>query len=152
VEIGYFQGVPESECKTGSLGEQVVGGIKVVGTRVEHTIPIGTFRNQKPIDIRVEQWFSPDLGVIIQTTRWSSIGTEAIHRLEQVVPAEPDASLFTVPPDYTDVVAAALAAQERTSAATMNPAYYSGPVDPSRLPDTHAAPVLRTDFSDQAAW
>jgi hypothetical protein len=63
---------------------------------VEHTIPTGTFRNQKPIDIRVEQWFSPDLGVIIQTTRWSSIGTEAIHRLEQVVRAEPDATLFNV--------------------------------------------------------
>jgi hypothetical protein len=152
VAIGYFQGVPESECKTVSLGAQVVDGIKVVGTRVEHTIPIGTFRNQKPIDIRVEQWFSLDLGVIIQTTRWTSIGTEAIHRLEQVVRAEPDATLFTVPPDYTDVVAAALAAQGRTSAATMNPAYYSGPVDPSRLPDTRAAPVLRTDFSDQAAW
>lgn len=34
----------------------------------------------------------------------------------------------------------------------MNPTYYSGPVDPSRLPDTRAAPVLRTDFSDQADW
>jgi hypothetical protein len=30
--------------------------------------------------------------------------------------------------------------------------HYSGPVDPSRLPDTFATPVLRTDFSDQAAW
>jgi hypothetical protein len=130
----------------------VVDGIKVVGTRVDHSIPTGTFGNQKPIDISVEQWFSPDLGVIIQTFRRSSIGTEETNRLEQVVRAEPDATLFAVPPDYTDVVTAALAARGRTSADTMNPAYYSGPVDPSQLPDTRAAPVLRTDFSDQAAW
>jgi len=152
VEIGYFQGAPESECKKVSLGEQVIDGIKVVGTCVEHTIPIGTFTNQKPIDIRVEQWFSPDLGMIIQTTHWSSIGSEQILKLEQVVRAEPDATLFTLPPDYTDPITAALAAQGRTLPPKVNPAYYSGPVDPSRLPDTRAALVVRTDFSDQAAW
>jgi hypothetical protein len=152
VEIGYFQGALESECQIVSLGEQVVDGIKVIGTRVEHTIPIGTFANQKPIDIRVEQWFSPDLGMIIQATHWSSIGTEQIHKLEQVVRAEPDATLFTLPPDYTDPITAALAAQGRTLSPKVNPAYYSGPVDPSRLPDTRAALVVRTDFSDQAAW
>ncbi len=152
LQIGYFQGAPESECNTVSLGEQVVDGIKVVGTRVDHTIPAGTFGTQKPIDISVQQWFSPDLGVIIQTTRRSSIGSEHINRLEQLVRAEPDAALFTVPPDYTDLVTAALAARGRTPVATVNPVYYSGPVDPSRLPDTRMAPVLRTDFSDQAAW
>jgi len=40
--IGDFQGAPESECNTVSLGEQVVDGIRVVGTRVDHTIPAGT--------------------------------------------------------------------------------------------------------------
>ena len=152
VEIGYFQGAPESECTKVALGEQVIDGIKVIGTRVEHSIPIGIFKNQKPIDIRVEQWFSPELGTIIQTTHWSSIGTEQVNRLEQVVRAEPDATLFILPPDYTDQITAALAAQGRTLPPKVNPAYYSGPVDPSRLPDTHAALVVRTDFSDQAAW
>ncbi|HEY6922350.1 MAG TPA: hypothetical protein VI653_02695 [Steroidobacteraceae bacterium] len=152
VEIGYFQEAPESECKTVSLGEQVMDGIKVIGTRVECTIPIGTLTNQKPIDIRVEQWFSPDLGVIMQTTHWSSIGTEGIHKLEQVVRAEPDPTLFTLPADYTDQITAVLAAQGRALPPKVNPAYYSGPVDPSRLPETGAALVVRTAFSDQAAW
>jgi hypothetical protein len=160
VLIGYFQGAPESECKTVSLGEQVVDGIKVVGTRVEHAIPTGTFRNQKPIDIRVEQWFSPELGLIIQTTRWSSIGTEAIHRLEQVVRAEPDATLFTVPPDYTDAGAAgaaALAARGHTSAVTMSSPDYSRGAGPSQLPETPAAPFVRMDVkhvtaSDWKSW
>jgi hypothetical protein len=75
-----------------------------------------------------------------------------ISRLEHVVRTEPDPTLFIVPPDYTDLITAALAAQGRAPAAATNPAYYSGPVDPSRLPDTRGVPVLRTDFTDQAAW
>jgi hypothetical protein len=149
---GYFQGAHESLCETFFLGEQVIDGINVVGIRVEHSIPPGTFGNQKPIHITVVQWFSPDLGLITQTTHQSSIGTEVISRLEHVVRTEPDAMLFTVPPDYTDLITAALAAQGRTPAAATSPAYYSGPVDPSRLPDTRGVPVLRTDFSNQAAW
>ena len=148
---GYFHGAPESECRIIPLGERLLDGLEVVGTRVECSIPVGAFQNQKPIDISVEQWFSPGLGLIIQTTRRSSMGTEQSNRLEQVVRGEPDPALFVVPPDYTDQVAAALAARGRTPAA-INPAYYSEPVEASRLPETPAAPVVRTDFSDQAAW
>jgi hypothetical protein len=49
----------------------------------------------------VEQWFSPELGVVVQNTQRSGIGGEINYRLEQIVRAEPDAALFQVPPGYT---------------------------------------------------
>jgi hypothetical protein len=90
---------PESGTEV-SLGEKMIDGIKVVGTRLNHTIRAGMLGNQNPISITVEQWFSPEMGVVAQNTQRSTIGGEINYRLEQVVRAEPDASLFRVPPDY----------------------------------------------------
>ena len=142
--VGLFPEVPESECMPISLGERLIDGIDVVGTRVEHSIPAGTFGSQKPITAAVEQWFSPDLGIVVQTTRRSSIGTESLYRLEHIVRAEPDAALFSVPAEYRDLTASG----GRKPVLQVVPA----PMDPSRLPDTGGSPVLRTDFSDQATW
>jgi hypothetical protein len=91
----------DSESKTVPLGEKTIDGIRVVGTQLEHTVPENTVGNQKPIALTVEQWFSPDLGVVIQATHRSTIGSETTYQLEQIVRAEPDAALFSLPPDYT---------------------------------------------------
>jgi hypothetical protein len=149
VHVGYFHGVPAAECKTDALGERIFAGVKAVGTRVECTVPSGFCGNQKPITVSVEQWFSPELGVILQTIHGSSIGAESICKIEQIVRAEPDASLFGVPTDYQDIVALA-----KARSAAMQPTRVAEqvPMDPSRLPQTGGSPVLRTDFADQAAW
>ena len=39
--------------------------------------------------------------MVILTTHRSTIGSETMCHLEQIVRAEPDAALFRVPPDYT---------------------------------------------------
>jgi hypothetical protein len=90
--------LPYSESKPVSLGEKVIDGIKVVGTRVEDNI---TFANRKPNTITIEQWFSPELGIAILITHRSSDGGGSTERLKHLVRAEPDAALFGVPPDYT---------------------------------------------------
>jgi|KBSSwiStaDraftv2_1062776.scaffolds.fasta_scaffold01187_16 hypothetical protein len=84
-----------------SLGEHMIEGTRVVGTRINHIVRTGTLGNQKAISITVEQWFSPDLGVLVQDTQRSTIGGEINYKLAQIVRAEPDAGLFRVPPDYT---------------------------------------------------
>jgi hypothetical protein len=149
LQVGYFRGAPEAECKTFALGEQIVAGMKAVGTRLEYTVPSETCGNQKPITVGVEQWFSPELGVVLQTTHGSSIGAESIWKIEQIVRAEPDPSLFGVPTDYQDIVALAKAKSD-----AMKPTHVAErvPMDPSRLPKTGGSPVLRTDFTDEAAW
>jgi hypothetical protein len=84
--------------KSVALGEKLIGDIKVVGTRMERTErAVG---NQKPVTVTLENWFSPELGVMVLTTRRSTIGGESSYQLEQILRAEPDPALFRVPPDY----------------------------------------------------
>jgi len=109
--FGFTGGSSDSESKAVSLGERVIEGIRVVGTQLEHTVPPTIIGNEQPIVVAVEQWFSPELGVVILTTHRSSIGSETIYRLEQIVRAEPDAALFRVPPDYALREATTISAQ-----------------------------------------
>jgi hypothetical protein len=57
--------------------------------------------NEKPITLSVEQWFSPELGVVLASSGHTSTGVDTTYTLEQIVRTEPDPSLFTVPADYT---------------------------------------------------
>jgi hypothetical protein len=82
------------------LGEKVIDGIKVQGTRVESTIPAGQIGNERAITIRSEEWFSARLGVAIAATSQDPVIGDSAYRLEEIVQAEPDPSLFKVPPDY----------------------------------------------------
>jgi hypothetical protein len=84
-----------------SLGERIIEGLKVTGTRMEYTIPQGAVGNELPIVITSEQWFSPELGVVISSTHHDPMMGDTTYRLEQINRTEPDAWLFTVPSDYT---------------------------------------------------
>jgi hypothetical protein len=91
---------PESAPDSENLGDQTINGIHATGTRVSHTIPAGKMGNEKPITVTTERWYSPELKVTVMTKHddpWA--GTLKIE-LKGVSSAEPDASLFTVPPDY----------------------------------------------------
>jgi hypothetical protein len=96
-----FSSAQSDTQKSTELGEKSIDGIRVVGSRVEFTIPTNSIGNQKPIKLLAEQWFSPDLGVVIQSSQRSTAGMETSYRLEQINREEPDRSLFVVPADYT---------------------------------------------------
>lgn len=84
-----------------SIGERRIEGLKVTGSRLEFTIGAGEVGNDQPITVRTDQWFSPELGVVVASTHNDPMIGEQTYRLEQINRAEPDPALFTVPADYT---------------------------------------------------
>jgi len=83
------------------LGTQNIEGVPATGSRSTTTIPAGAIGNLQPIKVVAEQWFSSDLGVLVMTKHSDPRVGETIYRLQSIVRAEPDRSLFTLPPDYT---------------------------------------------------
>jgi len=83
------------------LGRQTVEGVAATGTRTTWTIPANAIGNLQPIKIVSEQWFSPELQLLVLTKHSDPRTGENVYRLQSIVRAEPDRSLFTLPPDYT---------------------------------------------------
>jgi hypothetical protein len=83
------------------LGRQTVEGVPASGSRMTWTIAAGAIGNLQPIRIVSEQWFSPDLQLLVLTKHNDPRTGENVYRLQNIVRAEPDRSFFSVPPDYT---------------------------------------------------
>jgi hypothetical protein len=87
--------------KVESLGTQVVNGVSAEGTRTTRTIAAGEIGNSAPIQIVSERWYSPDLQTVVQSTRTDPRFGTTTFSLSNIQKAEPAATLFTVPADYT---------------------------------------------------
>ena len=98
--IAGFAGQRVAEPAVEQLGTTFMEGVAVEGTRSTTTIPAGEIGNEQPITITSEQWQSPELGVLVFTRHSDPRTGESIYRLQNIVRAEPDRSLFMVPPDY----------------------------------------------------
>jgi hypothetical protein len=83
------------------LGEQVIEGVRARGTRTTTTIAAGAIGNEQPITVVSEQWFSPELEVLVMTRHSDPRVGETTYRLSNIVRAEPDRGLFQAPGDYT---------------------------------------------------
>ncbi|HYU47898.1 MAG TPA: hypothetical protein VEK84_17175 [Terriglobales bacterium] len=88
------------EANTESLGSQTMEGVAVTGVRTTRTIPGGQIGNDRPISIVTEVWTSTDLKTIVSSKRNDPRMGEQTFRLTNIVRAEPDPSLFTVPADF----------------------------------------------------
>lgn len=86
---------------TESLGTQTMEGLNVTGTRTTRTIPASQIGNEKPIQIVLESWYSPELQMVIYSKRTDPRMGETVYQVTNIQRTEPDASLFQVPPDYT---------------------------------------------------
>jgi hypothetical protein len=93
-------GAPKPEPRVEQLGARDIDGIRADGTRTTITLPAGAIGNARPIDIVSEQWYSPDLHVVVLSTRSDPRFGETTYRLTNVVRSEPSPDLFQVPPDY----------------------------------------------------
>ena len=91
----------DGTVKKESLGTQAINGVNAEGTRITHTIPAGQIGNDKPIQIVFERWYSPDLQIVVKSTRSDPRFGTTTYALTNVQRAEPSAALFTVPSDYT---------------------------------------------------
>ncbi len=90
----------QHEPNTESLGSQTMEGVVVNGVRTTRSIPAGQVGNDRPITIVTEVWTSADLKTIVLSKRNDPRMGEQTFRLTNIVRAEPDPSLFTVPPDF----------------------------------------------------
>jgi hypothetical protein len=88
------------ETNTESLGTQTMEGVAVEGKRVTRTIPAGQIGNTQPIEITSEVWTSPDLQVIVMSKHSDPRFGETTYQLTGIQRAEPDRSLFEIPPGY----------------------------------------------------
>jgi hypothetical protein len=87
--------------KKESLGTQTINGISAEGTRITRTLAAGQIGNDRPIQIVFERWYSPDLQVLVKSTRTDPRFGTTTYTLTKVQRTEPAATLFTVPSDYT---------------------------------------------------
>lgn len=90
-----------SNLQTLSLGTKTIDGLTVQGTRRTRTIPVGQIGNDKPIVITRDEWYSPDLQMVISSTRSDPRFGTTTFQLTNINRSEPPQSLFIVPPDYT---------------------------------------------------
>lgn len=83
-----------------SLGTQNIEGIIAEGTRTTMVYPVGAVGNDRPITIVHETWTSPELKVTVLSKDSDPRNGDSTMRLTNISRAEPDATLFLVPPDY----------------------------------------------------
>ena len=83
------------------LPAQSIEGVMASGSRTTTVIPAGEIGNVQEIRVVSEQWFSEELQLLVMTRHNDPRSGETTYRLRNIVRAEPDPSLFTVPPDYT---------------------------------------------------
>lgn len=95
-------GGPEAkyETKSEDLGTRDIEGVQAEGTRRITTIPAGAIGNERPIETVYERWYSKDLGVVVMSKNADPRFGEQTYRLTNIVRAEPDPSLFSVPSGY----------------------------------------------------
>jgi hypothetical protein len=82
------------------LGQRTIEGVVAQGTRTTTTIPAGAIGNEQPIRIVSEEWFSPDLRVLILTKHSDPRSGETTYTLANIVRTEPARALFEIPADY----------------------------------------------------
>ena len=84
-----------------SLGNDVIDGINVVGSRETVTIDAGVMGNSQALSITREFWYAPELQVNLAITRKDPREGKQVVRVHEVSRSEPDPNLFKVPEGYT---------------------------------------------------
>ena len=87
--------------KTEKLAPRNIEGVMADGTRTTRTIPAGAIGNEQPIVSVTEEWRSPELQVLVLTRTSDPRTGESVYKLQNITRAEPNASWFEVPADYT---------------------------------------------------
>jgi hypothetical protein len=83
------------------LEHKTLEGVAVEGRKTTTVIPAGQVGNEQPITVVSEEWRSPDLNLLVLTRHSDPRTGESSYRLQNIIRAEPDPSLFMVPSDYT---------------------------------------------------
>jgi len=85
------------------LGSQIVEGVAAEGTRTTVTIPAGEFDNELPMVISHEEWYAPELQMIVLMKHNDPRFGETTFRLINILRGEPAPELFQLPDGITVV-------------------------------------------------
>lgn len=97
----HVAGMPfEGEPRTEKLEPRTMEGLQAEGTKTTVTIAAGAMGNTLPIEIVSEQWYSPELGVVLLTRRSDPRFGETVYRLTNIDRSEPSPELFRIPSDF----------------------------------------------------
>ncbi len=91
------------EISIEKLGSETIEGVVADGTRTTMTWPIGSHGNDRPLTNITESWFSKDLKLTVLSKSTDLRFGDNVTKLINISRAEPDASLFQPPSDYTVV-------------------------------------------------
>lgn len=100
-EAHFQQEIANGTLKKEDLGAQSINGISAQGTRYTRVIPAGEVGNAKAITVVTERWYSSELQLVVKSVRSDPRMGQTTYTLTNIQRAEPAASLFTVPSDYT---------------------------------------------------
>jgi hypothetical protein len=85
------------------LETQTIEGVLAEGTRHTMTWPVDSQGNDRPISVVNETWTAVNLKVVVLSRNNDPRSGENTQKLVNISQAEPDASLFQPPPDYSVV-------------------------------------------------
>jgi hypothetical protein len=92
---------PTPKITVEDLGTQVIDGLTAEGKRTTMTFPASAQGNDKPFDTVTERWFSQELKIYVLIKNSDPRSGDHTIKTTIIDRAEPDPSLFQVPPDYT---------------------------------------------------
>ena len=101
IQKNVIAGNDAANTTTEDLGSQTMQGVTAIGTRTTRVIPKGQIGNDAPISIVTEVWTSPELRTVVYSKRRDPRMGVQTFQLTNISRTEPDASLFTVPGDFT---------------------------------------------------
>jgi hypothetical protein len=99
--FGRIEPSPNASKVRQELGKQIIEGVEAEGKRTTITIPAGEIGNERPIEIVSEQWYSPELQLVVMTRTSDPRSGETTYKLTNINRSEPAITLFEVPSDYT---------------------------------------------------
>lgn len=94
---------PLPEPKRERLEAQQIEGVMAEGTRITVTIPAGEFDNEQPLEITHEQWYSPELQMVVLLKHNDPRFGETTFRLTNITRGDPTPDLFTQPQGYRTI-------------------------------------------------
>lgn len=101
IQVEKLQADADAQLTKTDLGAQTVEGVPAQGTKMTRTIAAGKIGNSMPIVISTETWYSPDLKVLVMSKSSDPRMGETTYRLTGLQRAEPPATLFEIPSDYS---------------------------------------------------
>ncbi len=91
---------PPAQPQKERLEAQVIEGVTAEGTRTTLTIPAGEFDNEQPLVITHEEWYSPELQMIVLMKHNDPRFGVTEFRLTNIVRGAPSPELFQAPQGY----------------------------------------------------